>query len=238
MNAGLPAVSSTVFGSESSLLLWKTEATASRWANRFFWMSALQCWLLARPHFIFLTIFLESNKQYEYICRTANLVRILQVCAAGRGGGGFIFWRGWLEESVQTVQQGNSNMTVPVVKLSAGWVSPVPLRFHCASLEQRAILQGCSPPSIGLFLLWSHADATVLKISNYHSVTVTAPLCFTQHKWQFLYQSSFWHIMGWLTVPPSQSCAQYLWCVRSGGRGLVCWSIFSVESDRHSTCST
>lgn len=41
--------------------------------------------LLARPRFIFLTIFLESNEQYEYI-NVPQPGGVLRVCSAGRGG--------------------------------------------------------------------------------------------------------------------------------------------------------
>ncbi len=64
---------------------------------------SIQYWLLVRHHFIFLNIFLESNKQYEMLYMLyCNLVGFLKsILQEKEGVFGVFHWR--LKEYVQTV---------------------------------------------------------------------------------------------------------------------------------------
>lgn len=167
--------------------------------------------LLACPPFIFLTIFLESNEQYEYIKAVLQPGGTLQVCPAGGGGGRWMFFMWKLREKLC------SRKTCPTVE-ALSWLS-VP-----------------SPSSVSPCVCWSGERAVTecfvlrffpsdgchgAKINNYHSVMVTAPLCLTHYGERF-YINHLSDILwdGWFYLPVIP-CTVSVVCVWSGGRGAA-----------------
>lgn len=86
--------------------------------------------LLACPPFIFLTIFLESNEQYEYIKAVLQPGGTLQVCPAGGGGGRWMFFMWKLREKLCS-------------------------RETCPTVEALSWLSVPSPSSVSLCVCWN-----------------------------------------------------------------------------------
>lgn len=205
-------------------------------------MSTLQYRLLVRHHFIFLTIFLESDKHYETLFTSyCSLVGFFESVLAGGVGGRrcALVCANCVAGKTATrlfeclCRRGSSQLAE---------CAPVPLWFHCASPWAASVSCGAvySPRSDFSSEPHGRHSTKKLKIKKKKSIIIILWWWwqlwrFTRHKWQFYINhlsDILWRwLVAYLLCTVSVACA-------SGGRGLVCWSIFSVGSDRHSTCST